>query len=308
LTGYSLKQDVEDLQIMEEVTRGTFQAPGAPANTTYVAKHALMTINGNMNPLYADALGSEDVAAVLTQMKEVVLTLAYTPQTTEGIVFAKRGMNAIGGSPDPKTSFSSCFKLKIGTTQYYYKLKYCLVGSPYGNGGRIDLGFAAQGPWSISMPIYAQLQAFDTSAPTNWTFITPSTADPLMSADAGANLLTITDVDASTSYTPKCLGANITVMRKLALIPAGGTNDWTDAYPAGRRVLARYMLALDDTVNASIHNMVFNAKNTTSVLTIKSATHTATCTGGELVDIQLPFGGEVVDYTVGHAAETFALA
>ncbi len=294
---------------MEETTRGTFTAPGAPTASTYICKHGSLKITYNANDVPFDVSGSEDPAAVLPTLKVVSGVLVYQPQSTEGIVFAKRLFNAVGGTPDPSTTISLCFKVTFGSggTVYYYKLKHCLLGAPGGGAGTIS--FAGQGPWTVSIPIFGKLQAFDTTAPTNWTFTTASTADPLMSADAGATMLTITDTDASTSYTPVCLGASVMVTRNLALIAGGGSNLYTDIYPAGRRTSARYVVPYDNVNLNSLYNMVHNQKNTTSVLTIKSATHSLTNTGGKLVSDTSDFDApDTITQTLTHWAKTCALA
>ena len=171
VTGYCLKVDVEELHILPETTRGTFSAPTGATTSTYVCRHGALSVMLNPNLYPAEQLGSEDVAAVLPTVREARLNLAYQPQSSAGITFLKRGMNAIAGTPDPKETFSCCFKVKISSTQYYYKLKHCLIGLP-GNGGVVGLGFVGQGPWMASAPIYGKLHGFDTTAPTNWTFAT----------------------------------------------------------------------------------------------------------------------------------------
>ena len=304
---YMLKQDVEELHMMEESTRGTFKVPAAATNSTFVCKHGQLTVMYDAGDIPVDVTGSEDPSAILPTLKQVVASLTYNPQTTDGITFAKRGMNAVGGSPDPKTSMSLCFKTKFGSNQHYYKLKHCLLGSP-GGGAPTSISFTGQGPWTISTPIYGKLEAWDATAPTNWTFITAPSTDPLMSADAGADMLTITDNDTPTNYTPVCLGASVSVFRNLAVITGGGSNLWLDAFPSGRRTQAQYILSLDDTVKTSIHDMVHNQKNTNSILTIKSATHAATLTGGKLARTGIGFDAiDEVQQVVSHIAKTFAL-
>ncbi len=306
-TTYMTKVDVQEVHIMEETIRGTFEAPAAATNTTFVAQSGGLFISYNAGDVPVDVTGSEDATAILPTLKEVSAVLTYQPVSTEGTEFLKRGMNAIGGSPNPKTTFSVCFKTIFNATTYYYKLKHCLVGAP--GGGRVSLGFVEQGPWIATAPIYGKLQAWDASAPTNWTFDPIPSADPLMSADAGATMLTITNVDASTNVTPVVRGASVEVIRNLTVIGGGGSNFWTDIYPAGRRSIARYLIPVNDTTLVTLYNQMHNQKNTTSVLTVKSATTTATLTGGKLVSDTINFQpADQVDEALIHVAETFALA
>jgi len=304
---YMTKVDVQEVHMMEETTRGTFQVPAAATNTTFIAQSGGLLVSYSAGDVPVDVTGTEDPTAILPTLKEVSAVLTYQPVSTEGTEFLKRGMNVIGSSPNPKTSISLCFKTVFNATTYYYKLKHCLLGAP--GGGRVSLGFVEQGPWVATAPIYGKLHAWDSSAPTNWTFDPVPSADPLMSADAGASMLTITDTDASTNYTPVLRGASVEVIRNLAVIGGGGSNFWTDIYPSGRRSMARYLIPVNDTTLTSLYNMVHNQKNTTSVLTAKSSTTTATLTGGKLVSDTINFQPmDQVDEALIHVAETFALA
>jgi hypothetical protein len=337
MVNYLLKQDVQEVHLMEEPVRGTFAAPTSATNTTYVCKQAQLAIAYDIGDLSVDVVGSEDPSTILPTLRQVSAMLLYQPQVPDGINFLKRGVNAVGGTPNAANTFSICFKTMFGSSTYYYKLYHCLVGSlpppggvgpryaggPAGAGflpgatmgrgpvpmGPVSMYFTGQGPWFASAPIIGKLQGWDTTAPTNWTFVTPNTTDPLVSADAGASPLTITNADNSTQYTPVCLGASVNVFRDLALITQVGTDMYTDVRQYARRSSARYILSVEDTNLSNIYLMVHNKNHASSVLSVKSAVNAYTLTGGRLGSATVGFDAiEEVQQVITHQAQSIALA
>jgi len=260
---------------MEETTRGTFQAPGVSTSATFVAQTPQIGYARDLNVAVNKVTGARDPAHVLATMPEVRFNLnipnIVDPET---INFLKRGINLEAGAGTIERLFSGVLRMKLGGTQYYLKLRSMIIGA-----GTIQL--MGQGPWTAQVWMAGCLQGFDTTAPTNWAFVTPPTTTPLLSKDAGANHVTIRDVDTATDYNPSVRGLAIAWNNALFPIPqTGGTsNNYADIIPTDRMIRIRYVLNMKDNSIHEIHRLEHEVNST---IVIKSGTRTFTATGGKL--------------------------
>jgi len=279
-TVFSLPKDWLDLQIMEETTRGTFEAPGAPTNAIFVAQTPELDWTYDLNLAVNKVTGSRDPAHVLATMPDLRFSMMIPNMVSpETINFLKRGFNLEAGAGTIERLFSGCLRTKLGATQYYLKMKGLIIGA-----GAIQL--LGQGPWTVpALWMMGKLHGWDTSAPTNWTFVTPPTTVPLMSKDAGANHVTIRDLETSTDYTPSVRGLSIGFNNSLFPIPQTGVSEYADIIPTERAIQVRYVLNMKDLSIFNILKLMHEAKST---IVIKSATHTVTVDGGKLSPARIP--------------------
>jgi len=201
----------------------------------------------------------------------------YNPETMN---FLKRGICLEAGAGTIEKLFSGCLRIKYGGTQYYLKLKAMMIGA-----GSVSLQGA--GPWTATVWMIGKLNALDVSAPTNWTFVSPSTNATLMSKDSGSNHVTIRDVDASQDYTPNVRGLSFGFNNFVFPIPQTGSVDWADVIPTRRGINVRYVLNSKDTNIIGIHNLRHIVNST--IVVKPSAGWSLTATGGKMSPIRLPF-------------------
>ena len=279
-TSFSLPSLVLDFQYMAETTRGTFKDPGAPTAATFICQSPELGFTEDWGLTGNAVTGSRDLAHVISTMQDARFSMlipnVISPET---MTFLKRGINLADGI---QATMSGCLRYSLGATAYYLALKHMLIGA-----GTISL--IGGGAWAASVLMVAKVHSNTTSSPTNWTFPSPPSTFPLMSSDAGANHVTIKDVDTGVEYNPSVLGLTFAFNNGLFPIPATGTDTWADIIPTGRGASVRYIVSTEATTTPSLFTLANSHHECNSTIVIKTATHTLTITGGKVSPLTLPF-------------------
>ena len=268
-----------DMQIMEEDTRNTFQAPGAPTAATFVAQTPQISLRDDLNLALNYVTGTVDTAHVLDTLETPIITVDIPNLLpTEGIAFLKRGINLEAGAGTIERLFSACIRQTLGTgNMHYLKLKGMMIGAGV-------IGLAGAGNWwARNLQMLGLFDSFEEVAPTNWTFTTPPTTKPLMSNDAGASHITVRDVDAGVDYTPSVLGVSVAWNRNPYPIMETGLNTWADQIPLERGVQVNYILNRKDHTLFDVLRLRHEVNST--IIIRASPAITLTVTGGKLSPI-----------------------
>jgi len=292
-----------DVQIMEEATRNTFQVPGAPTAATFVAQTPQVAFRDDLGLALNYVTGTVDAAHVLDTLETPIVTMDIPNLLpTEGINFLKRSINLEGGVGTIEKLFSACIRQTLGTgNMHYLKLKGLMIG-----GG--ILGLAGAGNWwARNLQMLGLFDSFGEIAPTNWTFITPPTTKPLMSNDAGANHVTVRDVDAGVNYTPSIQALAVAWNRNPYPIIETGLNAWADQVPLERGVQVRYVLNRKD---HALFDVLRLRHEVNSTIVIKASPPiTLTVTGGKLSPVTWSSDlGKPLEEGLVHVGKSIALA
>jgi hypothetical protein len=285
---------------MEETTRGTFEAPGAPTAALFITQTPQMDVLLDNNVVVHDVLGSRDAAHILKTGKALQFAMAIpniiVPET---INFLKRGINLEAGAGTIEKLFSMVIREKLGATQYYLRMKGLMI-----YGGTISL--AGAGPWTSQLIMGGIVSAYSTVAPTNWTFTTPPTTAPLLSKDAGANHVTIRDVVGALDYNPSVRALSVSFNNFPFPIWATGSDTWADQLPTRRGAQVVYV---SNQTTIDLFTLHDQDKEVNSTIVMKAAGSTITLTGGKIARYHKPYSTDaILSEQYLHVAKSIALA
>lgn len=261
---------------MDETTRGTFKIPGVATAATFIAQDAQLQYDSDLRLAVDVVTGSRDPQGVYDTLHDIRLSLLFPGlHDPEGITFFKRGINLADGI---QTSFSAVLRMALGSTLNYVELANCIIGAG-------TLSMMGSGPLSGNVWIAGKLVYFGSAAPTNWTFVSPVVGAIMMSAGAGANHVTITDVtNSSTTSNPSIRGFTIGFNNQLFPIPQTGQNTFADIIPTTRSIITRYVCNMKDLVMEGIHQNAHEINDTI----VLNGSHSFTGTGGKLGTFKMP--------------------
>lgn len=287
VSSYSQTKDIGDLNIKEETTggRGVFEVPATAANSVFVTDSVEIGYDSDLGLAIDRVCGSRDPSAVSATLEAIRFSLAFPcvyPNDT--IAFLKRGFNLEAGTGTIEWSFSLCLPMKLGTTQYYLKMKNCVIGAG-------TLGLMGSGPWTASCWIMGNIHAFDTVAPVNWTLQSAPTygtwaGTAITGRATGANPVIIRDVAAAVNYTPSVRGVTIAFNNGLFPIPEAGLSAYADYIPLSRSLAVALSLNFKDDNVFALHR---SAKEVNTYITIlTSGSHSFVGSGGKISPLQIP--------------------
>ena len=262
---------------MTETSRGVFVSPGSATNATFIAQDAQLDWTWDLAAVVDAVLGSRDPQGIYDTLHDMRLSMmipGLMDPTT--ITFLKQGINLTG----PNTTFSGVQRVSIGGTTYYLEFANMLIGA-----GAISLMGA--GPWTAGCWMTGILKQITTTAPTNWTFISPPSGAIMMSSGAGALNVTIEDLSTTTNYTPSVRGIVIGFNNGLFPIPQTGQNTWADVIPTRRGINIRYVVNVESTTGPSLLTIATTPHQANSTIVLNSS-HTFTGSGGLLSTMRMP--------------------
>jgi hypothetical protein len=251
-------ENIKDVQIMNETTRGTFAAPNAATNATFIGRSPQIAFSDDMGTMLSEALGARDPAAAYSTQALVNFRLALPEiQNPTGLDFLQRGINLADGIAD---TFSGCLRVKLSGTWYYLKLKNMVLGSGI-------LGVVGKGPWvAPTLILDGILEAFNNAAPTNWTFVDPPQSSCLTGEDGGATPVTIYDTDASSNFTPSVRSVAYGFNNFDFPIPQIGTTPLADIIPTKRGITIGYVVNSKDLSAWLVHSADHSVNSTILML------------------------------------------
>lgn len=280
-TQFGLPENCEDVQYMAEGTRGTFST-GTTA--VFIGQSPQLSFSSSIGAYQNYVAGSRDPSEALASIQTLGLNLSFGTIVNATLGFMKRGINLADGI---ETSMSMCLRETVGATARYLKLKNCLIG-----GGAF--GAVGSGPVQGTVALVGNLEAYDGTAPTNWSFADPTTG-AYTGASGGANNVTVRDVHAAQDYTPSVRSWVVAFNNGIFPIPTCDSTAFADFIPTKRAVNVSLSINKKNLDMFGIHNSRHDT-NVTIVISTPSVTFTGT--GGLLDPANLTFSSDNPNFEV----------
>ena len=280
-TLYGLPSGVLNFQYMQEgtgtTTRGIFST-GTTA--VFIGQNPQLGFGSDLGTFMNYVNGSRDAAHALHSVHMLQLPLTFPACILQTMTFLKRGINLADGI---QYTFSGCLRETIAATTNYLKLKGCLIAAG-------AFGIAGSEPLQAQTTLVGNLSAYDSNAPTNWSFAAVPTTAPYLSSGMGtATSITVRDVDTGVNYTPDVRSWAVGFNNGIAPIPHCGADTFADFIPTQRGLQVSLSINKKDLNIWGIHNL---HHDTNIYISISTPGVTFTGTGGLLDPAQLTFSSD----------------